>query len=290
MDSDTLQIETAGAPVTGLGKVGTFTTETVAAQDQSGAERNFGDIAVGPKGQLLVTWQEPSTDSGPSQIFVSLDPDGFGPKAFGAPVVAASINVGGFTPIHPQANRTVAAEANLAWDHSSGPYAGRVYLAYMDAAQVGDAKPISSCAPPTTTEPPGATRCRSIRTSDAGSQFLPSIALDESSGALAIGWYSASGDPNGVKSQFEVAASIDGGASFSPMAVASLGASDATDPKLDEAGQSTSSAITPVSRLRGASWRRHGPTTPPSSLRFPIARTSISPRRGSASRRSPMLR
>ncbi|HEX5233537.1 MAG TPA: hypothetical protein VFW56_14950, partial [Bradyrhizobium sp.] len=74
-------------------------------------------------------------------------------------------------------------------------------------------------------------------TSDVGSQFLPSIALDESSGTLALGWYSASGDPGDVKSQFVIAASEDGGATFSPVTVASLGSSDATDPKLDDSGQ-----------------------------------------------------
>jgi hypothetical protein len=238
VDSDTLQIVAAGAPVARLGEVGHFVGEMVAGQDQSGAERNFGDVSVGPKGQVLVTWQEPSTDSGPSQLFVGLDPDGLGPKAFGAPIVAASINVGGFTPIDPQANRLVAAEANLAWDRSSGPYAGRVYLAYMDASFQGNSQTNIFVR---SSDDNGATWSAPVQvnpTSDAGSQFLPGIALDESSGALAIGWYSASGDPNGVKSQFELAASIDGGASFSPMAVASLGASDASDPKLDDAGQS----------------------------------------------------
>ena len=85
VDAGLLQIEAAGARVAGLGKVGAFVTETVAAQDEAGEGRNFGDVAVGPKGQVLVTWQEPSGDDGPSQEFVSLDPDGLGPKA-GAPV------------------------------------------------------------------------------------------------------------------------------------------------------------------------------------------------------------
>ena len=237
VDGGTLQIEAAGAPVTGLGQVGAFVTETAAAQDESGEERNFGDVAVGPKGQVLVSWQEPSAGSGPSSIFVSVDPDGLGPKSFGTPVEAASLNVGGFTSIPAQADRTVAAEANLAWDRSDGPYAGRVYLGYMDAEQVGDDNTNIFVR---YSDDDGATWSDTVQVnpeSDTGSQFLPSIALDESSGALAVGWYTASGDAGNVKSSFVIAASSDGGASFSPISVTSPGASDATDPKLDDAGQ-----------------------------------------------------
>ena len=224
--------------MTGLVQVGDFVSETVASADAGGEGRNFGDIAVGTKGQVLADWLEIAGDpGGPSQVFVSLDPDGLGPQGFGPPVQAASLNVGAKTQIPPQADRLVSAEANLAWDLSSGPYAGRVYLAYMDAAQTGD---------PNTniflrhSDDAGATWSDPVQvnpTSDTGSQFLPSIAVDESSGALAIGWYSASGDPADVKSQFVIAASEDGGATFSPTTVASLGTSDATDPKLDEDGQ-----------------------------------------------------
>ena len=47
---------------------------------------NFGDIAVGPNGQVLVTFQDSTTLSGPGRIFVSLNATGgFGPNAFNSP-------------------------------------------------------------------------------------------------------------------------------------------------------------------------------------------------------------
>jgi hypothetical protein len=52
--------------------------------------------------------------------------------------------------------------------------------------------------------------------SDEGSQFLPSIAIDQGSGALAVGWYSVSGDPGDVKSEFVIAASSSGEARCDP--------------------------------------------------------------------------
>src|SRR5262249_27411170 len=47
------KIKVAGAPVTGLGAVGMFTGTSIA----DSARGNFGDIKVGPSGQVLVTYQ-----------------------------------------------------------------------------------------------------------------------------------------------------------------------------------------------------------------------------------------
>src|SRR5207253_2482159 len=59
----------AGAPVTGLGAVGSFgATEAI-----PGGTGNFGDISVGPKGQVMVVWQYPAgNEQGPDDLLSSL--------------------------------------------------------------------------------------------------------------------------------------------------------------------------------------------------------------------------
>src|SRR5436309_1124354 len=62
-----------GAAVTALGAVGAFS-----AVERSGSSGDFGDIAVGPSGQVLVTYQNASSGNGPDSIKVNLDSDGVG--------------------------------------------------------------------------------------------------------------------------------------------------------------------------------------------------------------------
>jgi hypothetical protein len=48
------------------------------------------------------------------------------------------------------------------------------------------------------------------------SQFFPRIAVDQTSGKVAVSWYDCRGDPtNNVKTQFYAAVSSDGGVTFS---------------------------------------------------------------------------
>ena len=98
---------------------------------------NFGNIAIGPKGQVMVSFQDSSSGAGPDQIMVSLDPDGIGGAGFGNPTVASATNVGGFTPIPASPVRTIDTDGRLIYDLSNGPHAGRVYLDHVDAPSVG---------------------------------------------------------------------------------------------------------------------------------------------------------
>lgn len=69
---------------------------------------------------------------------------------------------------------------------------------------------------------------------DAGSssEFFPSIAVDQSSGNLAVSWYDTRNDPNNVKTQIFGAVSNNGGASFLPDVLLSDGTSNAANPLL----------------------------------------------------------
>src|SRR5262249_54758832 len=114
-------VEAAGAPVTGRGAIGNFTPVEAAPGSQSATfSGNFGDIAIGPHGEVLVTYQNQLTNQGPDDIFVSRDPDGLGPQGFDTPVLVTSTQVGGHQSIPAQAQRRIDAEASLAWDRSGG--------------------------------------------------------------------------------------------------------------------------------------------------------------------------
>ena len=87
--------------------------------------------------------------------------------------------------------RTIDAEAGLAWDCSNGPHRGRVYLVYTD-------RPTSSSMDTDIylrhSDDNGATWTAPLRVNDdmAGngkSQFLPRIALDQTTGCIAISFY-----------------------------------------------------------------------------------------------------
>ena len=102
-------IRVAGAAVTGFNAVGAFgPTQTVPT-----SVGNFGDIAVGPNGQVMVTWQNPTGNEGPADIFVSLDADGLGTGGFNTPRLVTTMNVGGFDFVPAQ--RSEASTPKSAW-------------------------------------------------------------------------------------------------------------------------------------------------------------------------------
>ena len=227
-------ISARGAAVTGLGTVGAFNAAQVAPGSAGG---NFGDIAIGPTGQVMVTYQQPAIGQGPSTIFVNVDTDGLGPGGFGAQIAATATNVGGFDIIPAQSDRTIDAEAGLAFDRSGGPRNGRVYLVYTDEtpAESNDTDILLRFS-----DSNGAAGSWSapIRVNDDAtnnSQFLPRIALDQSTGNLAISWYDAradggtgpaDGDGANNDAQLWGTWSINNGATFLPNVQISAGISD----------------------------------------------------------------
>src|SRR5262249_32766675 len=59
-----IAIAATGAQVTGLGQVGAFTTLFVPGSDFE----NFGDVAIGPNGQVMVAMQTTLATPGPDMI------------------------------------------------------------------------------------------------------------------------------------------------------------------------------------------------------------------------------
>jgi len=179
-------VAATGAADVGLGDVASF---AVVQKDLPGSSGGaFGDIAVGPSGQVMVTYQKPS------KIFVNIDPDGLGPSPFGKPIFVTNTHVPLFDFIDAQPSRGIDAEVGLAYDRSGGTFNGRVYMVYTDEipAASGNTDIFVRYS-----DNGGSVWSNPIRVNDdttLNSQFLPRIALDNTSGNVAVGWYDARND------------------------------------------------------------------------------------------------
>ena len=231
-------VEASGAEVSGLGQHEAFSApESVPTSDGRG---DYGDTAVGPDGQVMVTYQDQTNGQGGSRIYTALDPDGLGPAGFANPVLLARSRVGGFDYLPVQPHRSVDAEANLAWDRSGGLHDGRVYAVWTEEVKnESDDMDIMLQS----SDDNGATWTPAVRLNDdqgTNSQVDPSIAIDQATGDVALSWLDARndlgiggpGDTDGVPSddvQIWATFSTDGGATFAPNFQVSLGTSNATD-------------------------------------------------------------
>jgi hypothetical protein len=229
-------VEASGAAVSGLGLHGNFSApEAVPTANGKG---DFGDTAVGPDGQVMVTYQDQTNGQGGSHIYTAVDPDGLGPAGFTDPQLLARSRVGGFDYIPVQPDRSVDAEANLAWDRSGGAHAGRVYAVWtQEVKNESDDMDIMLQH----SDDNGATWTPAVRVNDdagTNSQVDPSIAVDQATGDVALSWLDArndlggggQGDTDGIPNddvQIWATYSTDGGATLAPNFQVSEGTSNA---------------------------------------------------------------
>ena len=225
-----------GAAVSGFGEVGSFAqVEVVPGTNNC----TYGDVAIGPAGQVMQVCALTESGQGGGKLFVNVDPDGLGPAGFGDRVFAAETHVGGFDFIPAQPDRSVDSEPGLAWDRTGGLHNGRVYLVYtLEQRNESDNTGIYLRY----SDDNGASWSAPVRVNDdatTNSQFLPKIALDPTSGQIAVVWYDArndqgaglSGDTNGLPNddaQFWGAFSADG-QTFSSNIQISAGTSNSQD-------------------------------------------------------------
>jgi hypothetical protein len=188
----------------------------------------------------MVTYQNAQNGQGGADIYTAVDPDGLGPAGFNRAVLVAHSHVGGFDYIAAQPNRSIDAEANLAWDRSGGAHNGRVYLVWTD--EIGNESDNTDIELQHSDDN-GATWSRAVRVNDdrtVNSQYDPAIAVDQSTGNVALSWYDTrndlgaggSGDTNGIPNDdFQIWAtySTNGGSSFARNFQVSRGASNAVD-------------------------------------------------------------
>lgn len=231
-------IQAFGWHVTGLGQFGPVSQ--LESVPTSAGRGDYGDTAVGPDGQVMVIYQDHTSGQGGTNIYTALDPDGLGPAGFGNPRLLAESRVGGFDYIPAQPNRSVDAEANLAWDRSGGAHTGRVYAVWTQEVK-NESDDMNVMLQHS--DDNGATWSSPARLNDddtVNSQYNPAIALDQSSGAVAVSWYDCrkdlgqggSGDTDGIPNDdFRIWAtySTDGGAHFASNLRVSKGTSNAPD-------------------------------------------------------------
>jgi hypothetical protein len=211
----------SSAAVNGTGSVGAFTSAPLPSQPTS---VNFGDIAVGPNGEAMVTYGPNSGSNG--TIYTNVDPDGLGPAAFSNYQTAATVNVGGFSGIPAQPQWGIDPEAGLAYDRTNGTHRGRVHLVFTDAPSVGSADTDIFVVH---SDDHGATWSSRVRVNDdagTNSQFLPRISIDQSTGTIGVTWYDARASATNTTAQYFGSFSSDGGATFTPNVRISAGTSD----------------------------------------------------------------
>jgi hypothetical protein len=231
-------VQAFGARVTGLGAFGSFSApESVPT---SAGRGDYGDTAVGPDGQVMVTYQDQTNGQGGSHIYTAVDANGLKPGGFSDPRLLARSAVGGFDFIPAQPNRSVDAEANLAWDRSGGPHNGRVYAIWT---QESPNESNNTDIMLQYSDDNGTTWTSPVRLNDdhtANSQFMPAIAIDQTTGDVAASWYDCRsdggaggpGDTDGIPNddaQIWATDSTDGGVTFAPNFQVSAGTFSAPD-------------------------------------------------------------
>lgn len=180
-----------GMTTTGLGAYGSFGSMiTVPSTNGLG----FGDIAIGPAGQVVVAFQDTGSGEGPDTIKCSVNTVGLG-GSFTSPVTLSATNVGGFDGITPQPNRSVDSEVGLAIDTTNGPFRGRTYAVYTDELtnESNNTNIMFRFS-----DNFGATWSSAVKLNDDATsfaQFFPKIALDPTTGAIAVAWLDCRNDP-----------------------------------------------------------------------------------------------
>jgi len=138
-------------------------------------------------------------------------------------------NVGYFEPIPAQWKRSIPAEPSFAWDRSGGAYNGRLYIVFTHET-VNDSHDTDiyfgySNDNGASWNPSNFKKLNDDST--IRSQFLPRIAVDQTSGNVVVVWYDCRNDttpatpdtalyPSNRKTQFFATLSQDGGATFWP--------------------------------------------------------------------------
>jgi hypothetical protein len=222
-----------GAPVTGLGQVGSFRPAEVIPGTNN---CTYGDVAIGPGGKVMNVCTLTESGQGGGKLFVNVDQDGLGPAGFGDRVFVEATHVGGFDFIPAQPDRSVDAEPGLAWDRTTGAHRGRVYLVYtLEEKNESDDTNVYVRY----SDDDGRTWSPPTRVNDdtgTNSQFMSKIALDPTTGHAAVVWYDArndlgaggAGDTDGVPNddaQFWGAFTSDG-TTFTPNIQISAGTSN----------------------------------------------------------------
>ena len=215
-------INASGATVTGLGSANI----TAFSAPIKAGNGDFGDIAIGPAGDVMVAYQRPHGGSGPTQLYVALKPAAM--NAFNAEISVVTTPMSGFYSIPAQSSRTIDPEAGLAWDRSGGAHNGRIYFINSDVAKSGDTNTSNYVR---FSDDNGTNWSAPVKVNDGvstSSAFLPRIVVDQTTGQIAASWHDTRNSADNKSAEFWGATSTDGTA-FSANFKISAGISNATN-------------------------------------------------------------
>jgi uncharacterized repeat protein (TIGR01451 family) len=189
-----------GAAVSGTGAVGAFGLQQIVPGSTN--DCGFGDLAIGPLGQVMVAYQTLYDSSGPADCYVSVDGDGLGVGGFGAAVLAAANAIGGETVIPAAPDGLgINAAAGLAWD--TNPYSEQFNRAYLVCVGQGGGDQTDTDIFVCSSVNAGTSwSAQQMVNDDNGlnSKFMPRIAVDPTDGILAVSWYDCRNDTGVVTS------------------------------------------------------------------------------------------
>src|SRR5262249_50193616 len=133
---------------------------------------------------------------------------------------------------------TIDAEGNIAYDRSGGAHNGRVYLVYVDRPSTSsfDTDIFTRFSDDDGTSWSTPVRVNDDAMGNGKSQFGPAIAVDQTTGNVAVTWYDTrNSDAANNTTQVFGTASFDGGVTWCPNIQISTGTSDGSmaDPGFD---------------------------------------------------------
>jgi hypothetical protein len=200
------QIYGVSARASGLGIFSGLTIPQVISGSKGG---NYASSAVGSDGRVTIAYQKAD------QIFTATDPDGPGTQGFSTPILATATAV---TPNFslPSQSRGINAAPSLGYDNSGGANNNRLYMAYVDVINPGinDTDIFLRFS-----DDNGITWTAAAKVNDDAtkfSQYMPQLAVDSTTGNIAVAFYDARNSTDNGAVQVFAAVSDTAGASFLP--------------------------------------------------------------------------
>ena len=173
LDLDSNTLVASHAPVTGLGSVGAFVSQSLPGSN--GAPH--ADLALGPDGNAIVVYER-TTSSSIGTINAHRDPDGLGALPF-----SGAVPITHFNPIASE-----IALPSLTFDHSTGARRGRAYLIHQEEPRASLNKEIHLRF----SDDGGAHWSAAVRLNDnvhPSQRIVPGLAVDGTNGNVAALWY-----------------------------------------------------------------------------------------------------
>jgi hypothetical protein len=211
----------------------TFTTPVIVNDDSKSngisLDNDFADPAVGPNGELYVSWTHENTTAGIHSIMFASDLAGLFSRAnsFGKNVTVLACKTDlNLTHEPPQPHRGINNGPIMDVDRSGGPYNGFIYIAFTDKTVVAPAADTDIYLARSING--GSAWVPATVDTSLSTEFMPAVAVDQASGSVNVLYYTTAGDPAGVSVRARLATSIDGGITFPASAFLSTTRSNAT--------------------------------------------------------------